>query len=232
MENNFFDVVVNNPQVDWFAKGEGENRLKKVNDDTINQLKQEYPIAYAVMENGVVIATETGKVILVAREAVIEVAPFLLTGGGAISISPALWGQLTKFAVTHPKLTEAVISGTVSTAYDIKNGEASLEKTGMNYVMGRINAGKTVPQQLAIGLISTAIEETNNKENTNKDIAIKLVSEPVGTIGSVITDKSLSKVGAGSLTKQVLSNVASQEVKEKFKEKSEKMDKKMNRESK
>ncbi|NBI43702.1 hypothetical protein GVX76_09490, partial [[Haemophilus] felis] len=95
VENNFFDVVVNNPQVDWFAKGQGENVLKEVNDEAINQLKQEHPVAYAVMENGVAIATEAGKVVLVAREVVLEVAPFLLTGGSAISMSPALWGQLT-----------------------------------------------------------------------------------------------------------------------------------------
>lgn len=212
VENNFFNAIINNPQVDWFAKAEGE----EVDDIVTNQLKQEHPVAYAVMENGVAIATETGRVILVAREVVLEVAPFLLTGGSAVSINPTLWGQLTKFAVTHPKLTETVVSGTVSTAYDIKNGEVSLEKTGMNYVMGRINAGKTVAQQLAIGLASTAIEETNDKENTNKDIAVKLVAEPVGISTAVGVNKMLNQLGSGSLSRQALSTIFSQEVKDRF----------------
>lgn len=76
-----------------------------------------------------------------------------------------------------------------------------------------------VAQQLAIGSIYTAIETANDKENSNKDITVKLVSEPIGIFIATVADKSLNKAGTGALTKQILSNVVSSETKDQFEDK-------------
>lgn len=139
--------------------------------------------------------------------------------GSGTTLNPTLWGKLVTLASKYPKTTEAVISGSVATGYDISRGEASVEKTAMNYVMGGVNAGKTPMQQASIGIIYTGIESANNKNNSDRDIAANVFAEPIGVVGATLSDKALGRFGFGDLSKQILSVLAGEEIKDNVKNK-------------
>ncbi|OOF84402.1 hypothetical protein BKG92_00575 [Rodentibacter ratti] len=81
----------------------------------------------------------------------------LLLNGEKLALqgAPKVIPKLGIVAEKYPKTTEAVISGTVATGFDVYNGELSYEKILANYALGGIKAGKSLSQQVAIDSVYT-----------------------------------------------------------------------------
>ncbi|MDO9792547.1 hypothetical protein Q7504_11540, partial [Glaesserella parasuis] len=116
---------------------------------------------------------------------------------------------LGELAKKYPKTTEGLVVGSISTGFDIYNGETSPEKTAMNFVLGRGLAGKSLDQQLAVNVIYKGIVSVNEKDSNEEILFVQGASATGSAIGSLI-DFSLNKGGVTGLSKQVISNIGSE----------------------
>ncbi|KEZ13718.1 hypothetical protein HS327_02382 [Glaesserella parasuis] len=116
---------------------------------------------------------------------------------------------LGELAKKYPKTTEGLVVGSISTGFDIYNGETSPEKTAMNFVLGRGLAGKSLDQQLAVNAIYKGIVSVNEKGSNEEILFVQGASATGSAIGSLI-DFSLNKGGVTGLSKQVISNIGSE----------------------
>lgn len=170
-----------------------------------------------MLDGVVAISTATGKTIYVTREVVVNVAPILLTGGTASALSPSVWNGLLKFAYTHPKLTETIISGTLGTLYDVKDSKFSWEKTGENYLLGGLNAGRSLPQQLAINTSYVLVDSINKTEKTKSDTMNDIIRTSVSTVAGWKVNNILGKTSIDDIPRQIISESITKEVESKVK---------------
>ncbi|MDG6310875.1 hypothetical protein QAZ01_11015 [Glaesserella parasuis] len=115
---------------------------------------------------------------------------------------------LGELAKKYPKTTEGLVVGSISTGFDIYNGETSPEKTAMNFVLGRGLAGKSLDQQLAVNAIYKGIVSVNEKDSTEKILFGQGASATEIITGS-FTERLLETGGIKGIPKQIISNVVS-----------------------
>ncbi|MDD2172490.1 hypothetical protein N5918_05175, partial [Glaesserella parasuis] len=113
--------------------------------------------------------------------------------------------KLGEFAAKYPKATEGVIAGTVSTGYDLYNGNATPEKTMMNFVVGRALAGKSWDQQLSGNLIYKGIVSIDENKSAN-EVALGQMGVIGGTAAGGVADILLNLVIKNNAAKQIISN--------------------------
>ncbi|MFZ7110022.1 hypothetical protein ACLSYT_11370, partial [Avibacterium avium] len=106
--------------------------------------------------------------------------------------------SVSKWAAAHPNATEAIVGGTVSTGFDIYNGNATPEGTAMNYVYSRALAGKSLSTQLSLGTIYQGVISTNNASKTDQEIVSDILKKDAGTI---VAYKAVSIGNAGGKAK-------------------------------
>ncbi|MEE3609771.1 hypothetical protein [Avibacterium paragallinarum] len=90
--------------------------------------------------------------------------------------------SVSKWAAAHPNATEAIVGGTVSTGFDIYNGNATPEGTAMNYVYSRALAGKSLSTQLSLGTIYQGVISTNNASKTDQEIVSDVLKKDLAII--------------------------------------------------
>ncbi|MDO9766208.1 hypothetical protein Q7523_12135, partial [Glaesserella parasuis] len=115
---------------------------------------------------------------------------------------------LGELAKKYPKTTEGLVVGSISTGYDLYNGDVSPEKTAMNFVLGRGLAGKSLDQQLAVNAIYKGIVSVNEKDSTEKILFGQGASATEIITGS-FTERLLETGGIKGIPKQIISNVVS-----------------------
>ncbi|MBF4102846.1 hypothetical protein INT80_11030 [Gallibacterium anatis] len=98
----------------------------------------------------------------------------------------------------HPIASETLVAGTVSTGFDIYNGDISLNdkdslaKIPLNYALAGVMAGKTLGQQLSINAIYQGIT-LSNQNLSEKDFIKALGSSTVGNTAGFGIDNILLK---------------------------------------
>ena len=122
-------------------------------------------------------------------------------------ISPTL-----QWLEKHPIASETLIAGTVSTGFDIYNGNISLNdrdslaKLPLNYALAGVMAGKTLGQQLSINAIYQGIT-LSDKNLSNKDFIKTLGSSTFGNTISFGIDQILLNNRTNPLIRQTISNI-------------------------
>ncbi|QLB42036.1 hemagglutinin repeat-containing protein [Mannheimia pernigra] len=115
---------------------------------------------------------------------------------------------LGAFAAKYPKTTEGILVGTVSTGYDLYNGEATPEGTMMNYILGLGLAGRSWDQQLSVNAIYKGVTAVNENKS-NKEIATEQIAN-VASVGSgELIGSLVDMAGKDGIFKQIISNIAS-----------------------
>lgn len=116
---------------------------------------------------------------------------------------------LGAFAAKYPKTTEGVVVGTISTGYDLYNGEATPEGTMMNYVLGWGLAGRSWDQQLSVNAIYKGMVAANENKS-DKEIMIGQAANVIA-VGSGETINTLfDKFGKNGVFKQTASSIFSE----------------------
>ncbi|MCW9733581.1 hypothetical protein L5B97_08925 [Avibacterium sp. 20-15] len=106
--------------------------------------------------------------------------------------------SVSKWAAAHPNATEAIVGGTVSTGFDIYNGNATPEGTAMNYIYSRALAGKSLSTQLSLGTMYQGIVSANDSSKTDQEIVSDILKKDAGTI---VAYKAVSIGNAGGKAK-------------------------------
>ena len=127
-------------------------------------------------------------------------------------ISPTL-----QWLEKHPIASETLIAGTVSTGFDIYNGNISLNdrdslaKLPLNYALAGVMAGKTLGQQLSINAIYQGIT-LSNQNLSEKDFIKALGSSTVGNTAGFGIDNILLKNRTNPVIRQIISNFVSDSI--------------------
>ncbi|KGQ69421.1 hypothetical protein OA57_11635, partial [Chelonobacter oris] len=175
VENNFFDIVLNNPQSNWQAIAEGE-KIKKAQDDAIRDyVKKENPIIYQTAEGAYYFISTTGKAIHVAREIIIDLAPMMIapemaTGkkvyaavsrialsGGANIAAQKLSGQEFNWAEFGGAVASGYISPHLKTTKDAIRFNA-----GVGMAVGLANGGDGLEEATYSGVATYAGRKISN----------------------------------------------------------------------
>ena len=127
-------------------------------------------------------------------------------------VSPAL-----QWIGKHPIASETLVAGTVSTGFDIYNGDISLNdkdslaKIPLNYALAGVMAGKTLGQQLSINAIYQGIT-LSNQNLSEKDFIKALGSSTVGNTAGFGIDNILLKNRTNPVIRQIISNFVSDSI--------------------
>ncbi|MDP8169701.1 hemagglutinin repeat-containing protein [Pasteurella skyensis] len=138
--------------------------------------------------------------------------------GGVRQVTTNVTRKGINLARKYPKLTETFITGSVGTGYDIYNGEFSPEKMGLNYVMGGVQAGRSLSQRLSIGVGSTLILSANDKTKSDREIGGDLLGVGLSTVGGDKVGGILSKAKLSTPVKQTVTEIFSKQTEQEFKE--------------
>ncbi|AAU37771.1 VENN motif pre-toxin domain-containing protein [[Mannheimia] succiniciproducens] len=112
------------------------------------------------------------------------------------------------FATKYPKAAEGIVVGSISTGFDLYNGDASPEKTAMNYILGRGLAGKSWDKQLSVNAIYKGVISVN-ENRSDKDIVLGQVSNAIALGSGESVEGLLNLVGQKGISKQIISNIVS-----------------------
>lgn len=78
VENNFFDIILNNPQSDWVGAAEGEQARIEAEKFARERFAEEHPILHKTEQGIYYFISKTGKAIYISRELALELAPMVL----------------------------------------------------------------------------------------------------------------------------------------------------------
>lgn len=101
-----------------------------------------------------------------------------------------------------------IFIGSVSTGFDISKGDATPEKTMLNYVLGGALAGRQISQQLSINAIYKGVEASAEKKS-NDEIIAGQASSAIGTLSGTMAEIALDSLKVKGIKKQAISNVFS-----------------------
>lgn len=107
--------------------------------------------------------------------------------------------SVSKWAAAHPNTTEAIVGGTVSTGFDIYNGNATPEGTAMNYVLARTMAGKSVGKQISIATSYQAVVSGNDPNKSPGDLVTDMLIKGGSVGASFGATKSFHQIGVGKV---------------------------------
>ena len=213
VEDNYFNLntVLNNSDYTQLLAEEekGKQIQDEINKQVDEKIEQEYPLLYGTLASLYQTGSSLGKGVYIAREMAVELAPWVI-GMGEISSS----AKLAYYASKYPHLTEGLIAGTVSTGFDIYNGNISindkdsLAKISLNYALAGVMAGKTWGQQLSINAIYQGIT-LSDQNLSDKDFVRNLGSSTVGSISGFGIDNILLKNKVNPIARQIISNSVS-----------------------
>ncbi|MEG9491164.1 hemagglutinin repeat-containing protein [Mannheimia indoligenes] len=116
--------------------------------------------------------------------------------------------KIGTFAGKYPKAAEGFVVGSVSTGYDVYNGDATLEKSMMNYVLGFGLAGRSWDQQLSVNAIYKGMVSVNEKDSNEKILFGQGASATEVITGS-FAESLLETGGVSGIPRQIISNVIS-----------------------
>lgn len=98
--------------------------------------------------------------------------------------------------------------GSVSTGYDVYNGDATLEKSMMNYVLGFGLAGRSWDQQLSVNAIYKGMIAAN-EDKSDKEIVTGQIANVVSVGSGELIGSLMDMAGKDGVFKQIISNIAS-----------------------